>query len=103
MSSDKPIECFSDRLQLRWLPSHPVLPRWLAAAACVACRSATQSGPTDWSVWRWLTDEDNEYEDFAGNLQETVPEVSPPDESQDSNSDDNVKRLSRQAASLCSV
>ena len=40
-----------------------------------------------------VPDEDDEYEDFAGNLQQTVPEVSPPDESQDSNSDDNVKRL----------
>ena len=40
-----------------------------------------------------VPDEDDEDEDFAGNLQETVPEVSPPDESQDSNSDDNVKRL----------
>ena len=50
-----------------------------------------------------VPDEDDQDEDFAGNLQETVLEVSPPDESQDSNSDDNVKRLSRQAASLCSV
>ena len=89
-------QCFSDRLQLRWLPSHPRTAK-MVGSCCVRCVQKCDTKRSHrlerLEMADRVPDEDNEHEDFAGNLQETVPEVSPPVESQDSNSDDNGKRL----------